>query len=118
MCSRMQRPLRCTPCPAWDSASSAAGECFSWQVAYETCHDTAMLAGHLPACWSAPNMPPSGHTFPLSRLNDKLLRDMAGALTASEMASLFKPVPFGEQRVTLWERAAQPEHAVLWDMFR
>ena len=52
------------------------------------------------------------------RLNDKLLRDMAGALTASEMASLFKPVPFGEQRVTLWERAAQPEHAVLWDLFR
>ncbi|KAL4458348.1 hypothetical protein ABPG75_013213 [Micractinium tetrahymenae] len=51
-------------------------------------------------------------------LNDKLLRDMAGALTAADMASLFKPVPFGEQRASVWERAAQPEHAFLWDMFR
>lgn len=51
-------------------------------------------------------------------LNDKLLRDMAGTLTASDMASLFKPVPFGEQRTSPWQLAAQPEHAVLWDLFR
>ncbi|PSC69651.1 R3H domain-containing 4 isoform X2 [Micractinium conductrix] len=51
-------------------------------------------------------------------LNDKLLRDMAGTLTASDMASLFKPVPFGEARPSLWEQAAAPEHAVLWDLFR
>lgn len=51
-------------------------------------------------------------------LNDKLLRDMAGALTAADMASLFKPVPFGQPRTSVWERAAQPEHAYLWDMFR
>lgn len=50
-------------------------------------------------------------------LNDKLLRDMAGALTAADMASLFKPVPFGQPRTSVWERTAQPEHAYLWDMF-
>ncbi len=43
---------------------------------------------------------------------------MAGALTAADMASLFKPVPFGQPRTSVWERAAQPEHAYLWDMFR
>ena len=44
---------------------------------------------------------------------------MAGALTAAEMASLFKPVPFGAPRGSSpWELAAQPEHAVLWDLFR
>ena len=29
-------------------------------------------------------------------LNDKLLRDMAGSLTAPEMETLFRPPPFGE----------------------
>ena len=43
---------------------------------------------------------------------------MAGNLTASDMSSLFSPVPFGESRTTLWEQAAAPEHAVLWDLFR
>lgn len=65
--------------------------------------------------------PPAPRPLPgLQRrwLNDKLLRDMAGALTAQDMASLFKPVPFGEQRASAWERAARPEHAVLWDLFR
>lgn len=28
-------------------------------------------------------------------LNDKLLRDMAGALTAPDMEALFRPPPFG-----------------------
>lgn len=43
---------------------------------------------------------------------------MAGNLTASDMSSLFAPVPFGETRISLWEQAAAPEHAVLWDLFR
>lgn len=43
---------------------------------------------------------------------------MAGTLTAADMSSLFKPVPFGEARPSLWEQAAAPEHAVLWDLFR
>lgn len=51
-------------------------------------------------------------------LNDKLLREMAGTLSAADMASLFKPVPFGEQRASLWEQAARPEHRILFDMFR
>ncbi|KAI3435744.1 hypothetical protein D9Q98_001802 [Chlorella vulgaris] len=59
-----------------------------------------------------------GHRKQRRWLNDKLLRDMAGALTAADMASLFKPAPFGETRTSLWEQAAQPEHAVLWNYFR
>lgn len=52
-------------------------------------------------------------------LNDKLLRDMAGPLTASDMEGLFKPAPFGEsRRVSPLQEALQPENATILDMFR
>jgi hypothetical protein len=51
-------------------------------------------------------------------LNDKLLRDMAPTLTASDMESLFKPVPFGENQVSVFTLAADPAVAPLWDLFR
>lgn len=52
-------------------------------------------------------------------LNDKLLRDMAPALTAKDMESLFKPAPFGDTgHVSAFTLAAAPEHAMLWDLFR
>lgn len=52
-------------------------------------------------------------------LNDKLLRDMAPALTAKDIESLFKPVPFGETgRVSVFTLATAPEVVPLWDLFR
>lgn len=52
-------------------------------------------------------------------LNDKLLRDMAGALTARDMDALFKPVPFGETgHVTALSEAVTAENQELWDIFR
>lgn len=52
-------------------------------------------------------------------LNDKLLRDMAGPLTASEMEGLFKPVPFGNSsHVSPLEEVLQPENASILDVFR
>ena len=52
-------------------------------------------------------------------LNDKLLRDMAPALTAKDMESLFKPAPFGETgHVSPFTQAALPENAGLWELFR
>ena len=52
-------------------------------------------------------------------LNDKLLRDMAGPLTASEMEGLFKPVPFGDTSHTSpLEEALQPKNATILDIFR
>ena len=52
-------------------------------------------------------------------LNDRLLRDMAPALTAKDMESLFKPAPFGDTgHVSAFTLAAAPEHAALWDLFR
>ena len=52
-------------------------------------------------------------------LNDKLLRDMAGPLSAADMSALFKPAPFGETgHVSAFTQAAAPEHAALWELFR
>lgn len=52
-------------------------------------------------------------------LNDKMLRDMAGPMTASEMEGLFKPVPFGESsHVSPLQEVLQPENASILDMFR
>ena len=52
-------------------------------------------------------------------LNDKLLRDMAGPLTARDMESLFKPAPFGESNhTTPLQQALEPENATIWDLFR
>jgi hypothetical protein len=55
-------------------------------------------------------------------LNDKILRDMAGALTAPDMESLFQPPPFGgpvpAARPTVLQAAALPENLPLWDLFR
>lgn len=52
-------------------------------------------------------------------LNDILLRDMAGHLTARAMEGLFKPVPFGETRhVTALSEAVTMEDQALWDAFR
>ena len=52
-------------------------------------------------------------------LNDKMLRDMAGPMTASEMEGLFKPVPFGDSsHISPLQEVLQPENASIWDMFR
>lgn len=52
-------------------------------------------------------------------LNDKMLRDMAGPMTASEMEGLFKPVPFGDSsHVSPLQEVLQPENASILDMFR
>lgn len=52
-------------------------------------------------------------------LNDKLLRDMAGTLTARDMEALFKPVPFGETgHVSLFTKATSAEYIQVWDLFR
>lgn len=51
-------------------------------------------------------------------LNDRLLRDMAGALTAADMASLFAPVPFGEPRRSVFDEAARGPGRELWELFR
>lgn len=52
-------------------------------------------------------------------LNDKMLRDMAGPLTASEMEGLFKPVPFGDNSHTSpLQEILQPENATILDIFR
>ncbi len=52
-------------------------------------------------------------------LNDKMLRNMAGPLTASDMEGLFKPAPFGESsRVSPLQEVLQPENATILDMFR
>ena len=52
-------------------------------------------------------------------MNDKLLRDMAPALTAKDMESLFKPAPFGETGyISAFTLAADPEYAPLWELFR
>lgn len=55
-------------------------------------------------------------------LNDKILRDMAGALTAPDMECLFQPPPFGgpipAARPTVLQAAALPENVPLWDLFR
>ena len=52
-------------------------------------------------------------------LNDKLLRDMAGPLTAREMEGLFKPAPFGESNYTTpLQEVLQPDNATIWDLFR
>lgn len=55
-------------------------------------------------------------------LNDKILRDMAGSLTAPDMASLFQPPPFGgpipAARPTVLQTAALPNNVPLWDLFR
>ena len=52
-------------------------------------------------------------------LNDKMLRDMAGPLTASEMEGLFKPVPFGDSsHVSPLQEILQPENASILDVFR
>ena len=50
--------------------------------------------------------------------NDRLLRDLAGPLTAAEMRGLYSPVPFGEPRRTAFAAAADPQHRDVWDMFR
>jgi hypothetical protein len=53
-------------------------------------------------------------------LNDRLLRDLAGPLTADHVEGLFKPVPFGAQPiVSAFQRVADdPEAAALWELFR
>ena len=53
-------------------------------------------------------------------LNDKILRDMAGAMTAADMNTLFQPPPFGGQaaRPTVLSSAALPQNVAIWDLFR
>lgn len=50
--------------------------------------------------------------------NDRLLRDLAGTLTAADMRGLFNPVPFGERVPSAFERASWPENRLAWEPFR
>lgn len=50
-------------------------------------------------------------------LNDRLLRQMAGPMTAQEMMGLFNPVPFGEVRVSPLQ-VAMSEAPQLWERLR
>lgn len=51
--------------------------------------------------------------------NDKVLRDMAGPLSAADMEAQFKPAPFGfTDFVSPLTQAQRPEHAALWENFR
>lgn len=60
-----------------------------------------------------------GHRRRRRWLNDKLLRDMAGPMTANDMEAQFKPVPFGQDAPpSMFAEAMAPEHAALWDHFR
>ena len=49
-------------------------------------------------------------------LNDKLLRDLAGPMSASDMASLFVPAPFGEVRESALS-VLMREQGSLWSHF-
>lgn len=42
----------------------------------------------------------------------------AGALTASDMEALFKPVPFGEERISIFTQAMDPDVLPVWNLFR
>ena len=48
-------------------------------------------------------------------LNDKLLQDMAGAMTAADMEALFKPPPFGQERsISPLTEVMDAENMPLW----
>lgn len=52
-------------------------------------------------------------------MNEKLLRDMAGHMTAQEMDSLFKPPPWGSTHyVSPISEVTQGEGRHIWDQFR
>eukprot|EP00775_Hariotina_reticulata_P013313 gene13313-13442_t len=52
-------------------------------------------------------------------LNDKVLRDMAGPMSAADMQSQFTPVPFGSYPPpSAFVVAMAPEHQPLWEHFR
>jgi hypothetical protein len=57
-------------------------------------------------------------------LNDKLLREMAGDLSAEDMEGLFKPIPFGDPPPpSVWQQVStnsstNPHLAELWEHFR
>jgi len=50
--------------------------------------------------------------------NERVLRELAGPMTAEEMHSQFNPVPFGFRAPTAFEIVARPQHAEIWDGFR
>lgn len=49
-------------------------------------------------------------------LNDKLLRDLAGPMSANDMASLFAPAPFGEVKESALS-VLMREQGALWSHF-
>lgn len=51
-------------------------------------------------------------------LNTRLLRDMAGSMTATSMEMLFKPPPFGEPGPTRTFDPANLDTILVWDLFR
>uniref|UniRef100_A0A061RUY1 Phenazine biosynthesis-like domain-containing protein 1-like n=1 Tax=Tetraselmis sp. GSL018 TaxID=582737 RepID=A0A061RUY1_9CHLO len=51
-------------------------------------------------------------------VNDRILRDMAGRLTAEDMQGLFSPVPFGgDLRKSVIQEASEPHVYALWQSF-
>lgn len=60
-----------------------------------------------------------GHRRRRQWLNDKLLRDLAGAMSTQDMERQFKPVPFGfPAPPSAFTLASAPEHAAVWEHFR
>jgi len=50
--------------------------------------------------------------------NDRILRDLAGKLTAEDMQGLFSPVPFGNPpKKSAMQRAAEPHVYAVWESF-
>lgn len=62
---------------------------------------------------------PPHHHHPLRRwANDRILRDLAGKLTAEDMQGLFSPVPFGNAPVkSALQLASEPRAYAIWESF-
>uniref|UniRef100_A0A383VNR7 R3H domain-containing protein n=1 Tax=Tetradesmus obliquus TaxID=3088 RepID=A0A383VNR7_TETOB len=61
----------------------------------------------------------AGHRRRRRWLNEKVLRDMAGPMSAQDMQSQFSPVPFGSYPPpSAFASAMAPEHLPLWEHFR
>ena len=75
----------------------------------------------MPSALDAARLASLGRARRQRAVNDRVLRDLAGPLTADGIASLFAPVPFGESRPSPLARVAadeEPGVAAVWDRFR
>ena len=56
--------------------------------------------------------------FPSRVAHPTIVCSETGALTVSDMEALFKPVPFGESRISPLTQATAPDVLPIWDLFR